>query len=260
MCQEGNRCGISDEQFACELLRAYLSMHFGDTPRCELATKDPPDLVATLANGVRWGVEVTRAYQHVPLPGKEKLGSTEALEANLRCWAAQVGDRIAGLLKRRYVLHVGPGVLSLWGDTADLFDKKWKKESEEAIRKHIASGEAGVLRRRGLTLRSRGSGTGWAFYVSPGGSTHIDSATTSMMCRALSKKARMVPSWKGNFDQRWLLVLNNYLHAEDADDVRSTVQGLARSDTEIRRFDGILWSGMQDPSLILVWRRGENQI
>ncbi len=100
MCQEGNRCGISDEQFACELLPAYLSRHFGGTPRCRLATKDPPDLIATLANSVRWGVEVVRAYQRVPLPGKEKRSSTEALEANLECWAAQVGDRIAGLRKR----------------------------------------------------------------------------------------------------------------------------------------------------------------
>ena len=149
MCQEGNQCGISDEQFACELLRDYLSKHFGGTPRCKLATKDPPDLVATFAHGVRWGVEVVRAYQRVPLPGKEELSSTEALEANLECWAAQVGDRIAGLLKRRYVLHLGPGVLSLWGDTADLFDKKWKMEAEKAIRNHVASGATKPLKRRG---------------------------------------------------------------------------------------------------------------
>ncbi len=137
MCQEGNGCGISDEHIASELLQDYLSRHFSGTPSCELTTKDPPDLVAVFANGVRWGVEVTRAYQHVRLPGKEKLGSTEALEANLERWAAEVGDRTTGIRRRRYVLHLGPGVLGLQGDTADLFDKKWKKEAEDAIRKGI---------------------------------------------------------------------------------------------------------------------------
>ena len=124
MCREGNRCGISDEQFACDLLRAYLSKHFDGTRRYKLATRDPPDSIAMFANGVWWGVEVARAYQRVPLPGKEKLGSTEALEASLECWAAQVGHRIAGLIKRRYILDLGPGVLSHWGDTVDLFNKK----------------------------------------------------------------------------------------------------------------------------------------
>lgn len=260
MCQEGNRYGISDEQFACELLRDYLSRHFGGTPRCGLATEDPPDLVATLATGVRWGVEVTRAYQQVPLPGKEKLGSTEALEANLKCWAAKVGDRTAGLRKRRYVLHLGPGKLSLWGDTADLFDKKWKKEAEEAIRNHIASGEAQPLKRRGLSLRAIGEGSGWAFYVSPGGSAQIESTTASMLGQALSKKARMVPSWKGCFDQRWLLALNNYPLADDTNDVRSIVERLYRCDPEMRRLDGILWYARPGPSLVSVWQRRRNQI
>ena len=258
MCQEGTRCAISDEQFASELVRDYLSKHFGGTPRCELATEEPPDLVATLANGVRWGVEVTRAYQQVPLPGKERLGSTEALEANLECWAAQVGGRIAGLLKRRYVLDVGPGVLSLWGGTADLFDKKWKTEAEEAIRNHVASGTEKPLKRRGLTLRAIGEGRGWKAYVSPGGSAHTKSTTALSLGKALSKKAQMVPSWKGCFDQRWLLVLNNYPLAEDTSDVSSIVEELARCDPEMRRLDGILWYGRPSPDLVSIWQRRGN--
>ena len=259
MCQEGNRCGISDEEFACELLRHYLSMHFGGTSRCEPMTKDPPDLVATLVDGVRWGVEVTRAYQQVPLPGKEKLGSTEALMVNLECWAAGVGDRTAGLRSRRYVLRLGPSVLSLWGDTADLFDKKWKKEAEKAIRSHVASGETKPLKRRGLSLRAIGEGTGWKCYVSPGGSANIASTIDSMLSNALLPKARMVPNWKERFDQRWLLVLNNYPLADDINDVRSIVNGLARCDPEIRRFDGILWYGRPGSRLVSVWQRRKNQ-
>ncbi len=260
MCQEAIRCGISDEQFACELLRDYLSRHFGGTPRCELATEDPPDLVATLATGVRWGVEVTRAYQQVPLAGKEKLSSTEALETNLKRWAAKVGDRTARLRKRRYVLHLGPGVLSLRRDDADLFDKRWKSEAEEAIRNHIASGKTEPLRLRGLSFRAIGEGSGWAFYVSPGGSAQIESTTASMLGQALSKKARVVPRWKGCFDQQWVLVLNNYPLADDTNDVRSIVERLARCDPEIRRLDGILWYARPDPSLVSVWQRRRNEV
>lgn len=259
MGRDGNRYGISDEEFACELLRDYLSRNFGGTPRCELVTEDPPDLVATLANGVRWGVEVTRGYQQVPLPGNEELGSTEALVSNLGRWAAKVGDRTAELRKRRYVLHLGPGVLSLWGGTADLFGKKWKREAEEAIRNHIASGKTERLKRPGLSLWALGEGTGWAFYVSPGGSTPIESTTASMMGTALSKKARTVPSWKGCFDQRWLLVLNHYPLAADTNDLRSIVRGLARCYSEIRCLDGILWYRRPDPSLVLLWQRRGSQ-
>ena len=259
MCQGGTSCGNSDEEIACELLRDYLSQHFGGTPRCELTPEEPPDLLATLADGVRWGVEVTRAYQQVRLPGKEELGSSEALVVNLERWAAAVGCRTAGIRTRGYLLHLGPGVLALWGDTADLFNKKWKKDTEAEIRNYIVSGETKPLRLRGLTLRPRGAGNRWVFYVSPGGSAQIDSTTTSMLCQALSKKARMVPNWKGSFDQRWLLVLNNYPLADDTSEVKSTVEGLSRCDPELCRFDGILWSGKPDPSLVSIWQRRENQ-
>ena len=257
MCRQGNQCGISDEQFACELLRDYLSRHFDGTHRCEQTTDDPPDLIATLSTGVRWGVEVTRAYQQIPLPGKEELGSTEALMASLTCWAARVGDRCAGLRKHRYVLYIGPGVLSLRGDTAGLFTKKWKKEAEEAIRNHILSGDTGPLKRRGFTLKASGEGSGWAFYVSPGGSAHIESTTALMLRTVLSKKTRTVPRWKGCFDQRWLLVLNNYLFADD-NDVRSIVERFARCNPYMRRLDGILWYQGTQPEVVSIWERRRN--
>ena len=66
-------------------------------------------------------MEVTRAYQQVQLPGKKKLGFTEALVATFECWAAAVGDRTVGIRTRGYVLHLGPGVLGLRADTAGLF-------------------------------------------------------------------------------------------------------------------------------------------
>ena len=259
MCEEGSQSGISDEQFACELLRDYLSSRYCGSPRCEVATEDPPDLVVTLANDVRWGVEVTRAYQQVPLPGKDELSSTEALVANLEGWAKKVGERTAGLRKRRYVLHLGPGALSLKGDTADLFNKNWKKKAEEAIREHIASGETKTLRCPGLWLKTIGEGTGWAFYVSPGGSVPIQSTIASMLRKALSEKARKVPSWKGRFDQRWLLVLNNYPLADDLEDVSSIVEGIARRIPEILPFDGVLWHARPSRSLVSIWQRKRSQ-
>ena len=51
----------------------------------------------------------------------------------------------------------------------------------------------------------------------------------------------MVPNWNDSFDQKWLLVLNFYPLANDISDVRSIVEGLARSKHELLQFNGILW-------------------
>ncbi|MDE0103125.1 MAG: hypothetical protein OXN89_12160 [Bryobacterales bacterium] len=260
MSSKGNQSRCSDEELASELLRDYLAKHFGGAPCCERATDDPPDLVATLATGVRWGVEVTRAYQQVPLPGKDELGSTEAVMANLTRWAEDLGVRTAGFRMRRYVLHLGPGVLSLTGETGDLFDTQWNKEAEARIRNHIESDLTSTLRGRGLWLKARGEGKGWACYVSPGGSAQIDFTIAQMLSHTLSKKAGMVRKWKGCFDQRWLLVLNHYPLADDDNEVRSIVQRLAQNDRSIWLFDGILWYSRAESCIVPVWERRRIEI
>ena len=256
----GSKARESDEGFACELLMDYLTQHCGGAIQWEVNCDDPPDIIATLAGGIQWGAEVTRAYQQVPLPGKEELGSTEAVVAALDRWGAAVGDRAAEICIRDYVLHLGPGPLRLQGGGTELFGKKWMKESEKATREHIVSGKTSPLRLPGLWLKAGETGKRWKVYVSPGGSVHTREAATSMLRRALLGKARDVPDWKGNFDQRWLLVTNNYPFADDINEVRSIVGRLAQCHRELRRIDGILWSGMTDPGLVKIWQRRDSRV
>ena len=239
-----------DEEFARELLRDYLREQFGGEPVCEGNEEDPPDLVATLPSGVRWGVEVTQAYQQVSRPDEGKPVSSETVYVDLKRWADAVGKRTAGSRTRDYFLHLGAGALTLKENRPPLFDRDWKKESKEAILEHITAGRTSILKLPGLWLKPKGPGNRWTVAVSPGGVAHVGSATTLMLCRALLPKARMTPNWKGDFDQKWLLVLNNYPLADGVNEVRSIVGELAGAKPELRQLDGILWSGSPDPRLV----------
>lgn len=230
-----------DERFSLGLLRDHLRQRFGDEPTCDVVSNDPPDLIATLANGERWGIEVTRAYQQVKLPGKDRMASSEALYSDLKRWADTIGTKTADMRVLGYSLFLGPGPLALAPDRSPRFDKKWKADSERAIFEHIESGNTNVLRSPGLWFKPGEPGQRWTVAVSPGGSAPISSVTTSMLHKTLVSKARMVPNWNGSFEQKWLLILNFYPLANDVSDVESIIEGLARSEHELLRFNGVLW-------------------
>ena len=238
-----------DEERARKLLNEFLRKRFGPEVHCEWNKHDPPDLVATLPTGLRWGVEITNVDQEVErLDNRQRVSSVGAT-AHLHRFAARVGDRTAGLRKRSYRLSIGPGHLTLIEPKPRLFDSKWKQECEKEILDHIASGKTFVLKRRGYWLMPGDPGTDWHCDVSPG-VANVGLAAISMLQRALSLKASSVPDWNGDFDERWLLLLNNYLHGDDVDEVRSIVRDLTLDDHELRQFDGILWSGMVNPTLV----------
>lgn len=241
-----------EEEFARELLCDYLREQFGGEPVCERNERDPPDLVATLPSGVRWGVEVTRAYQQVSRPDEDKPVSSETVYVDLKRWADAVGERTAGSRTRDYFLHLGAGALTLQENRPPLFDRDWKKESAQAILEHVTAGRTSILKRPGLWLKPKGPGNRWAVYVSPGGVAHVGSATVLMLERALLPKARMTANWNGNFNQKWLLVLNNYPLADDVGRVRLIIEKLARAKPELRQLDGIFWGGSPDPSLVAI--------
>ena len=231
----------TDERFSLGLLRDHLKRHFGDGSNCDEISDDPPDLTATLPSGERWGVEVTRAYQEVKLPGKDEMASSEALYSNLKRWADSVGEKTAGMRELDYSLFLGPGSLALDPDKTPRFDKKWKIDSERKIFEHIESGNTNILRSPGLWFKPGEPGERWTVAVAPGGSAPISLVTTSMLRKTLVSKARMVPDWNGSFDQKWLLVLNFYPLADDISDVKAIIEELARSEHELLQFDGILW-------------------
>ena len=241
-----------DERFSLGLIRNYLRQRFGGESTCDVNCSDPPDLVATLPNGERWGVEVTRAYQQVKLPGKDKVASSEALYSDLKRWADAIGEKTVSLRAVGYSLFLGPGPLSLRDDKPPLFDQKWKEDSERAIYHHIESGNTNILRGPGLWFKPGEPGQRWTVGVSPGGSAPISSVTASMLCKTLLSKARMVPNWHGAFDHQWLLVLNFYPLANDISNVKSIVEELVRSNHELLQFNGILWYDRLRPDLVAI--------
>lgn len=241
-----------DERFSLGLLREYLKQRFGSESTCDVNCNDPPDLIATLPNRECWGVEVTRAYQQVKLPGKDKIASSEALFFNLKHWADAIGEKTVGIRSVGYSLFLGPGSLSLRDDPPPLFDQKWKEDSERAIYGHIESGNTNILRRPGLWFKPGEPGQRWTVGISPGGSAPISSVTASMLSRTLLSKARMVPNWNGTFDQEWLLVLNFYPLANDISDVKAIVERLVRSKQELLKFNGVLWYDRLRSNLVAI--------
>ena len=238
-----------DEKRALKLLREFLARRFRADFHCERNKDDPPDLVATLPGGARWGVEVTNVFLEVErLDNSERVSSVGAT-AHLDRFASGIGKKTAGLRKRNYRLFIGPGHLTLFEPKPRLFDSKWKQKAEQEIVDHVASGKTCVLRGEAFRLIPGEPGTDWDCHVSPGVS-NIGMETASMLHRALSVKASGVPSWNGDFDERWLLLLNNYPLGDDVDDAGTILRNLIQNDHELRQFDGILWSGMVDPTLV----------
>lgn len=240
---------MTDECFALGLLCDYLRKRFGKAARCELNAKDPPDLIATLPDESQWGVEVTRVYQQVKPPGWKKAVPTAAIEARLTRFGNKVGKMTAPVRKRDYVLHLGPGPMILLNDNTPIFTAQWMREAEEALYDHIAADRTIRLKRPGMVLEPGAEGDRWKVYPSPGGSAHIDTATFNALRRALIPKAKAACHWKSSFAQQWLLLLNDYDHA-DTDDVKSFIEGLARSCPELRKIDGVLWRSRLEDSLI----------
>ena len=241
-----------DEKYACELLRDFLTKRFGsELECCKLNEEDPPDLVATLANGIRWGVEVTQGHQQVERFNTGKIDSLPARTVALGRFGQEIGDKTAGSRKVDYTLKLEPSPLTCQGIKPRLFDKEWKKKTEQAILDHINSGKTSPLKGAGFWLKPGQPGKRWSV-ATDAGIHNVTSATTEMLRRALSDKAAKVPKWKGDYAQRWLLILSEYPLAADADEVSSIASLLIEENREYLRFDGILWSAMIDCGLVAI--------
>jgi len=80
----------------------------------------------------------------------------------------------------------------------------------------------------------------------------ISSSTAAMLWRAVSDKAENLPNWNGSFDQRWLLILNCYPLVDDVAEIKETIQQHVRKNQRLAEFNGILWSGFPDRTLVEV--------
>ena len=236
---------ISDEEFACRLLKHHLAKQAQSAFDCKVNQQDPPDLIVTWANGLQWGVEVIRAYHQVPGIIKGKPVSSAQNMALLRCFAKDLKESTKGIRKLEYSLFLeGAGPFSSWHRQPF---KKWKKENKPKIRKHIESGDASILKIPGVRLLPGKPGKRFSILPS-GGIQETSSATKAMLKRALAK-AQDLPNWNGQFAKRWLLLLNCYPLVDDLDDVKDTLRQLVFANENLAGFDGVFWSGYLDPSL-----------
>ena len=245
-----NAKSSSDERFACGLLVDHLTKFVTTEFRCEVNPNDPPDLVVTWRTGIVWGVEITRAYQQVEAIDEATLVSSEHVAARLWAFAEKLGETTEPIRSRDYILYLeGPGPFSSWEQPLSF--KQWKKKTDADIREHITSGNSEVLRFPGGTLRPGESGKRWEPMI--GSSvTEISSSTATMLWRAVSDKAENLPNWKGSFDQRWLLILNCNPLVDDVAEIEETIRRLVRKDQRLVEFNGILWSGVSDRTLVEV--------
>ena len=228
----------ADENFALQLLRNYLSEHVDLKFQCKVNANDPPDLIVTWESGEQWGVEVTQTHQHVASIDRTKVVSSASIEAALRRFGEELGEMTEEIRKRDYFL-------TLWPDSL-----RKKEETKRVIWQHIASGEVKRLYiYEEVWLNPRNPGNRWTVRVSPG-VAEIPSTTEFMLWRAFRGKTKGLPRWNGDFDQRWLLLLNCYPLASDIDDMKEVLRDFAGWSEESVGFDGVFWSGDNDRTLI----------
>ena len=91
--------------------------------------------------------------------------------------------------------------------------------------------------------------------VSPGVSDVSPFMTEKMLWHAFHNKTKGLSRWNGDFEQRWLLLLNCYPLASDFDeDMKEALHDFAKwMEEEFGRFYGVLWSERHDRELFPIF-------
>lgn len=236
-----------DEEFASGLLRAYFSKENAEVS-VEVVPNDPPDLCVIFPNGSKWGVEVVRAYDQVPMIGNaEELGSSDRLLCALERFGKEIGEEGGG----DYLLSLANrGLGASWSpDDLGRTYISWKAKVKAKIATHVRNGSLEILCGSGFTLRPLPAGSGWKVCVSSG-AREVPQATHISLRKAFNDKLRDLPSWNFESDKRWLLMMNCYPLADDAEAVQVLRSFLSQQ--RDRGFDGVFWAGFPDRSLVSV--------
>ena len=240
---------ISDETFACNLLKGHLrSMDV--VGECEVNPNDPPDVIVTLDGGERWGVEVTRTYQQVADFEDAKTVASENIRAALQRFGQKLGEECAER-ERGYTLYLeGPGPFSTW-KRPEKFGT-WKRRTGPLIVGHVRSGSDDVFRFPGGTLRPGERGGRWKIMIG-GAVAELGLAFGASLRRAVEGKTDDLRKWNDSFKKRWLLLLNCYPLANDLSEVEGILRQLARENMALTGFDGVFWSGYPDRTLVPIF-------
>lgn len=241
-----------DEAFARQLLVNYLTAHGMSGCTCEINENDPPDLIVTLENGERWGVEVTRTYQRVvPIGKPNDTGSSESNIAKLQKFALELQEKTKGDRGLNYNIYFRmPDVFNEWKkqDISQKEWEQWKKEISKSVTEYIKSGNTKPHKFFGGSLFPHGPGNNWGILI--GGQTAvIEPAIATMLEHALQEKTKGLSRWGGGFSKRWLLLLNCYVYASDITCVENALHQLVRDNPALTGFEDIFWSGYPDREL-----------
>jgi hypothetical protein len=237
-----------DEEIARHLLQEHLRVLRADPVDVALNPTDPPDLIVTLTNGDRWGVEVTRSYQQVERMGMDKRVSVPTTTEFMRLRAEELDRDSRDIRKRDYVISLqGPGVFSTW-DPKDTASSWWKRTRPKLV-KHIESGSSDKLRLPGVSLRPKGPGNVWSILLEHP-IAELTPTIWEMVDTVVGTKGAALERWGGNYTSRRLLVLNAYVLADDATAIEAAVRDAIKSRAPEYRFDAVYWSGCRDREIM----------
>lgn len=239
---------ISDEQFACQLLTEHLTEQTTQKFVCEVNPDDPPDILVKWNDGALWGVEVTRTYQQVPSRDGVGATSSEGVSATLWRFAEEFAAETQSIRKRDYVLVLGPGPSDILAECPTVFDRSWERSTRKLIRRHIEDDRSETVECPGARIEPGAHGNTWRAYVF-GQPAEIRLATYDMLRKALKDKSGSMPRWSGEFERKWLLLLNGYPLVDDVEEVENALKKLIRSNPNYSGFDGVFWRGYAAPAL-----------
>lgn len=238
-----------DESLARDLLCNFYSEHEIQPCSIQLVENDPPDLLIQWPLNVNWGVEVTRLYHAAPTIGNEgRWDTSEAIYRALERLGEEIEFKTRPIRDRGYTLSLhGPSPLfSSSHPSRSLTFKEWKKKTTDAICEHIEHGTAGILKGFGFSLKPGEPGNRWTVSVSTG-SHDVELALNEGLYRVFQNKEGSLDRWTVKCTQRWLLILNCYPIADDADAAAYICRHLDASTAQ--GFDGVFWSGFPNREL-----------
>ena len=234
-----NYMAQSDEEYARELLEAYLRNSGAMDAHCELVENDPPDIVCRVANE-KWVIEVTRVDQREVQNRREK--SRYQIDRPLEDFGNELRKKVERFRKRKYLLELNappPG----WKWAA------WKKQVQKAVEQFVRSECTGICDFPGGSISAYDQGHDWLIAVGlrddtsvPGGHMTSDiAANIEVMLRyALKDKSKKLAAVSG-FDKIGLVLLNTYFFGNDVEEVAETLRTVILGDTKCVIFDFVFY-------------------
>jgi len=229
----------TDEEYALELVEAFLRKAGFAAPSCKLVAGDPPDIICEVA-GEKWAIEVTRVNQRL-IRNYEEKPRTET-DTPLLKFGEYLGGVTADMRRLKYLLVLsGPSTQVKWS--------KWKKDVQRAVEQFIISQRLGSCDFSGGFITAFPHGHDWDVAVglhddatAPGGhmTSNITRNIEAMLKYALEDKAKKLANVAG-FKRIGLVLLNTYFFGDDVDQVERALQAIIGENGKPSNFDFVFY-------------------